>query len=150
MTGAYLATAKLTLEIKLFALHYDRIMITPRSNLRAAIMPLHAPQRFATWIALICCSLSLLLVPRGIINAFCNRPTVNGPRSTVSPFFSCIYLRYFFVPSLPSRPRDSCFAPFDQGCLIVVPLRNRGPTRWKVLLSRASRFLGHCVTTNLS
>lgn len=106
MAGACLATAGLTLEIKSFALHYDRIMITPRSNLRAAVMPLHAPQRFATRIALICCSLSLLFVPRGIINAFCNRPTVNGPYSDVSLSVSRIYLRLLF-PSRPLPPPGS-------------------------------------------
>lgn len=124
----YLATAGLTLEIKSFALHYDRIMITPRSNLRAGCnAPLHAPQRFATRIALICCSLSLLSVPRGIINAFYNRPTVNAPYRNVSFFlslFSRIYLCRFSSPSplvnlvLPSIPSD-------QGRLIIASLRNR-------------------------
>lgn len=130
---SYLATAGLTLEIKSFALHYDRIMITPRSNLRAGRnAPLHAPQRFATRIALICCSLSLLSVPRGIINAFCNRPTVNAPyRNVPLSFSSRIYLSrfsFFLPPPQPfplanlvslSRPAS------DQGRLIIASLRNR-------------------------
>lgn len=87
-------------------------------------MPLHAPQRFATRIPLIRCSLSLLLVPRGIINAFCNRPTVNEPYWNVSSSLdpSTTYLR----PSLHLYPS---------------PVRSRSPNYPTPLRNRYSSLL---------
>lgn len=99
-------------------------------------MPLHAPQRFATRIALICCSLSLLFVPGGIINAFCNRPTVNEPYWNLPFFVSRIYLRRFFPPSLqpspdPSSSRSSLY-----------PIRSRSPN-YRVVAKSLRRYGGN-------
>lgn len=127
MVTVYLATERAharnqVIDVALRS-HYDypRVVICER-----LVMPLHAPQRFATRIPLIRCSLSLLLVPRGIINAFCNRPTVNEPYWNVSSYLP----PPFFLPSIlhPSS------------LLYPSPVRSRSPNYPTPLRNRYLRF----------